>query len=218
MSITSDSAQTLLSSPDFGDRIRGVIQLRQLELATAFKLLQPVVVDSNVRVRYAAVCLLASIGQVDLQQSLKLLRVGLQDPEPDVQAAAADAIAALHITEAFDDLQQLYQGSQEWLVRFSIVAALGELGDRRGFEILQEALNSDNDLLVTAAIGSLGELGDPRAVHLLIPYVDTSDWQTRYRVAQALSYFDSPDAKTALGRLAQDSDEKVAGLAQQVLS
>jgi HEAT repeat protein len=179
---------------------------------------QSVVVDKNVRVRYAAVCLLASIGQVDLQQSFKLLRVGLQDPEPDVQAAAADAIAALHITEAFDDLQQLYEGSQEWLVRFSIVAALGELGEPRGFDLLQEALNSDNDLLITAAIGSLGELGDPRAVHLLLPYVDTSDWQMRYRVAQALSYFDNPDAKTALSRLAQDSDENVARLAQQALS
>ncbi|KAM3098151.1 phycobilisome degradation protein NblB [Phormidesmis sp. 146-12] len=218
MSITSESVKELLDSTDFGDRMRGVNQLRQLEPAIAFQMIQQPVVDSNVRVRYAAVSQLSSLGSQDRQQALKLLKAGLFDPEPDVQAAAADSIAALKLTEAYDDLQQLYHRTGEWLVSFSIVAALGELGDTRAFDLLQEALESDNDLMKTAAIGSLGELGDLRAVGILMPYVANPDWQIRYRVVQAMSAFDSPEARSALETLSQDQVEQVAQQAKTVLA
>ncbi|KAM3090008.1 phycobilisome degradation protein NblB [Phormidesmis sp. 146-35] len=218
MSITSESVKELLDSTDFGDRMRGVNQLRQLEPAIAFQMIQQPVVDSNVRVRYAAVSQLSSLGSQDRQQALKLLKAGLFDPEPDVQAAAADSIAALKLTEAYDDLQQLYHRTGEWLVSFSIVAALGELGDTRAFDLLQEALESDNDLMKTAAIGSLGELGDLRAVGILMPYVSNPDWQIRYRVVQAMSAFDSPEARSALETLSQDQVEQVAQQAKTVLA
>jgi HEAT repeat protein len=218
MSITSESVKELLDSTDFGDRMRGVNQLRQLDPVIAFKMIQQPVIDSNVRVRYAAVSQLSSLGTQDREQALKLLKAGLFDPEPDVQAAAADSIAALKLTEAFDDLQQLYHRTGEWLVSFSIVAALGELGDARAFDLLQEALASDNDLMKTAAIGSLGELGDLRAVEILMPYVSNPDWQIRYRVVQALSAFDSPEARSALETLANDEVEPVAEQAKTMLA
>ncbi|MGV0023464.1 phycobilisome degradation protein NblB [Phormidesmis priestleyi] len=218
MSITSESVKELLDSTDFGDRMRGVNQLRQLDPAIAFQMIQQSVVDSNVRVRYAAVSQLSSLGTQDREQALKLLKAGLFDPEPDVQAAAADSIAALKLTEAYDDLQQLYHRTEEWLVSFSIVAALGELGDVRAFDLLQEALKSDNDLMKTAAIGSLGELGDLRAVEILIPYVSNPDWQIRYRVVQALSAFDSSEARSALDTLANDEVEQVAQQAKLMLA
>ena len=142
---------------------------------------------------------------------LPLLRNALiNDPEPDVQAAAADALAALKLTEAFDDLKTAYETSSEWLVQFSIIAALGELGDPRGFELLLSALASDNELMVTAAIGSLGELKDPRALPLLLGYVDADDWQIRHRVVQALSQFDNPEAQAAIAQLSQDKSHIVA--------
>lgn len=217
MSITSESVKELLDSTDFGDRIRGINQLRQLDPTVAFELIQALVSDNNVRVRYAAVSQLASLGQQDPERALKVLKGGLFDPEPDVQAAAADSIAALKLTEAFDDLQKLYRRTEEWLVKFSIVAALGELGDTRSFELLEEALNSESDLLKTAAIGSLGELGDVRAVSLLIPYVSNPDWQIRYRIVQALSAFDVPEARSAIETLAKDEVEQVAQQAKASL-
>ncbi len=54
MSITPDSAKQLLESEDFGDRIRGINQLREIDTATAFELIQPAITDKNTRVRYAA--------------------------------------------------------------------------------------------------------------------------------------------------------------------
>ncbi len=211
MTITPESIKDLLNSEDFGERIRGLNQLRQIEPETAFAMVRPMITDKNTRVRYAAVSQLDTLGQTDLTISLEILRDRLfNDPEPDVQAAAADAIGGLKLTEAFEDLETLYHQTNEWLIQFSIIAALGELGDTRGFDLLEIALKSDNNLLQTAAIGSLGELGDTRAVPLLIPFANNEDWQIRYRLVQALGRLGGEEAKTTIQRLTEDSVEQVA--------
>ncbi|HEY9699537.1 MAG TPA: HEAT repeat domain-containing protein [Trichocoleus sp.] len=219
MSVTPESVQELLNSEDFGKRLSAVNQLRQLDPSIAFDMIQQAIADSSVRVRYAAVSQMSSLGHQNPVLSLEVLRrCLLEDPEPDVQAAAADSIGALHLSDAFEDLQRLYHQSPEWLVKFSIIAALGEMGDPRSFELLQDALQSDNELIRTAAIGSLGELGDDRAVSLLLPFVTDTDWQTRYRVAQALSHFHHPEVHTALEQLSQDSMDAVAQEAKNYLN
>ncbi|AFZ36895.1 PBS lyase HEAT domain protein repeat-containing protein [Stanieria cyanosphaera PCC 7437] len=211
MSITPESVGELLNSEDFGDRIRGINLLRQIEPEIAFELVKPIVKDQNTRVRYAAISQLDTVGIHNPTGALEILRDRLfNDPEADVQAAAADAIAGLKLTEAYDDLALLYHQTSDWLIQFSIVAALGELGEPRGFELLQEALTSDNNLLQTAAIGALGELGNPRAVPLLIPFVNHEDWQIRYRLAQALGRLGGEEAQQAIAQLSQDSVEQVA--------
>lgn len=217
MSVTRESVQELLSSEDYGKRISGVNQLRQLEPAVAFELIQPVMNDKNTRVRYAAVSQMDTLGDQDLQATLTMLRDRLNDSEPDVQAAAADALGALKLTQAYEEMQQLYRQTPEWIVQFSIIAALGELGDPRSFELLKEALECDTSLIQTAAISSLGELGDPRAVPLLIPFATNSDWQIRYRLVQALSNLGGAEVRSTLEALANDEQEEVAKEAQAAL-
>ncbi|PLZ95034.1 phycocyanin alpha phycocyanobilin lyase [Fischerella thermalis CCMEE 5198] len=218
MSVNPESVKQLLVSEDLGDRLRAVNQIRQLEPTIGFELIQNAINDSNSRVRYSAVSQLDTLGGQDLDLSLSILRDRLlNDPEPDVQAAAADCLGALKLKAAFEDLQQLYQTSNEWIVKFSIIATLGELGDPRSFELLQQALSSDNELVQTAAISSLGDLGDTQAVPLLAPYATNPDWQIRYRVAQALGRLRSTDAKTILETLVNDEVEAVATEAQKSL-
>ena len=219
MTITPDSAKQLLESEDFGDRIRGINQLREIDTATAFELIQPMITDKNTRVRYAAVSQLDTLGVTKKEECLKLLRDRLfNDPEPDVQAAAADAIGGLKLTEAYDDLDKIYHETSEWLIQFSIIAALGELGEPKGFELLSEALKSNNNLLQTAAIGALGELGDNRAVPLLTPFADNEDWQVRYRLVQALGRLGGTEARATIEKLSEDESEQVAKEAQNNLS
>ncbi|HLO49044.1 MAG TPA: HEAT repeat domain-containing protein [Kamptonema sp.] len=215
MSITPESVQQLLSSQDLGDRLKALNQMRQLERATAFELIQSAIADKNVRVRYAAVSQMSTLGEENLPKSLDVLRDRLlNDPEPDVQAAAADALGALKLTSAFDDLQQLYHRTPEWLVQLSIIAALGDMGEPRAFELLEFALQSENELIQTIAISALGELGDIRAVGAIVPYASHTDWQMRYRVAQALARLGGPEAEATLKTLAQDEVEQVAEAAQ----
>jgi HEAT repeat protein len=204
-----------LQSEAFGDRIKAINQLRDIDPATAFTLIQPLCDDRNTRVRYAAVSQIATLGQQDRPTALKVLTASLGDPEPDVQAAAADSLGALKLTEALEDLQTLYGMTPEWLVQMSIVACLGEMGDPRGFDLLQSALSADNSLINVTAIGALGELQDPRAIPLLLPYVTNDDWQVRHRVAQALGHFAAhPEAAQALATLATDESSLVAETAQ----
>ena len=218
MTITPDSVRALLHSEDYGDRIKAVNQLRQLDPAAAFDLVQLAAHDSNARVRYAAISQLATLGKQDLATVEPLLRRALtNDPEADVQAAAADAIAGLGLRQAYDDLAAVYHNSTEWLVQFSIVAALGELGAPEAFPLLEGALQSDNELVVTAAIGALGELGDDRAVPLLVTYTSHPDWQLRHRLGQALAAFNQPEARAALEALSQDASAIVATAADQHL-
>ena len=66
MSVTPESVQELLSSEDFGKRLSGVNQLRLLYPAIAFQMIQLPIADKNVRVRYAAVSQLASLGKQNL--------------------------------------------------------------------------------------------------------------------------------------------------------
>lgn len=211
MSITPESVTSLLNSEDFGERIRGLNQLRQIEPETAFTMVQPLITDQNTRVRYAAVSQLDTLGLVDRTSALEILRDRLfNDPEPDVQAAAADAIGGLKLVEGFTDLANVYHNTSEWLVQFSIIAALGELGEPQGFNLLEEALQSNNNLLQTAAIGSMGELGDPRGVPLLTQFVDHEDWQIRYRLVQALGRLGGDEAQAIIEQLVDDESEQVA--------
>ncbi|MGF1499459.1 MAG: phycobilisome degradation protein NblB [Elainellaceae cyanobacterium] len=219
MDVTPESVKALLKSEDYGDRLSAVNQMRYLDSSDAFGMIQLAAADTNPRVRYAAVSQLSSLGDQDMPEVEKILRnCLLRDPDPDVRAAAADSIGALKLTGAFDDLQVLYRETSEWLVKFSIVAALGELGDPRGFDILEDALTSDNELIRTVAIGSLGELGDRRAIPILVTYADSDDWQIRHRVAQALSRLGGTEVESTLQTLADDTAAPVAQEAQGYLS
>jgi HEAT repeat protein len=218
MSITPESVKQLLDSSNFSDRIRGINQLRQIDATLALEMLIPLISDPNTRIRYAAVSALDTVGHANFNQSLALLRDRLlNDPEIDIQGAAADAIGGLKLTEAFEDLKAVYRNTSEWLLQISIIAAWGELGVAEGFDLLQDALTSETLLVQITAIGALGELGDPRAVALLTPLVNHEDWQIRHRVAQSLGHLGGDEAIQTLTILAQDSFEQVAQEAQRYL-
>lgn len=214
-----DTAQIrqMLSAENFGERIKAINLLRTIAPAEALPLITPLCDDSHTRVRYAAVSQIATLGKQDKATAYKVLSASLGDPEPDVQAAAADALGALKLTDALDDLHELYGMTSEWLVKMSIVAGLGEMGDTRAFGLLQSALADNNSLVSVAAIGALGELKDPRAIDLLLPYANDDDWQVRHRIAQALGQFadqSHPQVTSALQKLSQDSSDLVAEIAQ----
>jgi HEAT repeat protein len=219
MDITPDSVRQLLSSSNLGDRLKAVNQLRQLTPSIAFEILQVACGDSDTRVRYAAISQLSSLGRENLAQSEEILRDRLlHDPEPDVQAAAADSLGGLQLANAFEDLQQVYQATPEWLVKMSIVAAMGELGEPRAFSILEDALQSDNELIQTMAISAFGELGQPQAIPLLLPFAERGDWQIRFKLVQALSQLGGPEAKATLDKLTQDKSEPVASAAKMAIN
>jgi len=211
MTFTPESARQMLTTGSYEERLSAINQLPHLDPGPAFELAQLVVNDEKPRVRYAAISKLATVGQHNPDACLELLRHALlTDSEADVRAAAADTIGALKLTAAFDDLVALYQQTGDWIIQLSVLAALGELGEPRGFEVLASALDGDNDLIHAIAVGALGELGDRRAVPLLVQSASHQDWQVRYRVAQALRHFDGEEVSETLTQLTQDEVAQVA--------
>jgi HEAT repeat protein len=219
MTVNLESLQQQLQSEDLGDRMRALSEGRNLDLAERFELVCTAAVDCKARIRYDATSQLASVGAHDLPKALAVLSDRLlHDSEVDVRAAAADSIGALKLTQAFDLLVDVYRSTNDWLLQFSIIAALGELGDRRGFELLTEALNHHTELVKVAAIGALGDLGDPRCLELLLPLVSDPDWEVRYRLVLALARIGGAEARAALMQLSQDAVAQVAETATDLLA
>ena len=207
-----------LRSEDLSVRMKVLPASRSLSHKERFSLVTLAVHDPNSRIRYDAVSQLATLGREDLETTKAILKDTLHnDPEMDVRAAAADTIAALGLVEFFDDLKQIYETTSDWLMQFSIVAALGALGESRAYDLLVHALDHGNDLVKLAAIGSLGELANPAALPLLEPLTHHPDWQIRHRVVQALGNLGA-SALPLLHRLQSDPNPTVAELAQQLCS
>lgn len=218
MDTTPEAVKAALDSEDYGDRLSGVNKLESIDPAIAFQYLVPVVTDENPRVRYAATSKLSSLGMQDREQALELLLSRLHDdPELDVKAAAADALGALKLTQAYDAVAQLYRENNDWIVRLSIVAALAEMGAPQAIDILEDAIHSDNELIQTTAIGALGELGDARAIPWIQEFVSHPEPQTRQRTAQALGQLGGDSVRESLERLAQDDNAQVAESAKRYL-
>jgi HEAT repeat protein len=219
MSTNPETIAQALQSEDLGDRLSAVNQIRNLPAAEGFGLLTQAISDSNSRVRYAAVSQMGTLGNQDRAKSLEILRDRLYtDSEMDVKAAAADAIGALQLTEAFPDLEACFRQINDWLLQMSIVSTLGELGDPRGFNLLKEALASPEELVQGSAIGSLGELKNPEAIPLLEPFLTSTDWQIRYRVVQALNNIGGEGARAMLQTLTHDTIPQVAEMATAALA
>jgi HEAT repeat protein len=218
MTVSKDAIAAALASADYGDRLKAVNDLRQLEPAEAFELILLVLNDSHVRVRYAAISQMDTLGHVNPALTLEYLRHSLaHEAEIDVKAAAADAIGALKLTEAFEELKAVYEQSNDWLLQMSIISCLGELGDPRGYELLLRALESPEALIQLAAITSLGELGNPDAIPVLAQYLNHEDWQMRQRVVQAFSHLGGPTVIPYLQTLSRDAMPQVAEFAESCL-
>jgi HEAT repeat protein len=217
MTSTPESARALLTSENFGDRLHGINQLRVIDKAAAFELVQLVISDSNTRVRYAAVSLMDTIGDVDLVKSLAILRSCLADPEYDVKSAAADALGGLQLTAAIPELVDLYHSTTEWLLQLSIVAALGSMPDPLSLKLFAESIGSEIELVRMTTVQAIGEMADPAGVEILQRAIADPDIQIRFRVAEALGRIGDEAAKQLLQTMVTDSDPKVAAQAKAFL-
>ncbi|KAI0563849.1 phycocyanobilin lyase [Gracilaria domingensis] len=169
----ASKVKEMLVSSDSLDRIRGINRASELDSTSEIvsSLVSLATKDGNQQVRYVAISRLANLDSASLSEEEKeeLLTAAryilMNDSESSCQAGAADLIAGLRLSEGFDDLIATFNTTSDWMLKFSIAAGLGEMGDPKAFDFLVSALDrepQDNFLLVSAIIGSLGELGDER--------------------------------------------------------
>lgn len=193
---SSDVTQ-LLQSEDFLERIRGINRIDELpSISEKLSSLVPVATsDSNQQVRYAAISRLSNldVSGMSKQEADTVLDAAryvlLNDKEPSCQSGAADLIAGLKLTDGFDDLVDAFNRTSDWMLKFSIAAGMGEMGDPKAFDFLTSILEDTDGgtdiLLTTAAIGALGELGDIRGLAVIEKFLNSDEVSIRERATIA---------------------------------
>jgi HEAT repeat protein len=133
----------------------------------------------------------------------------------NVRAEAANSLAK-YGEVAIPHLVKLFQQDSNWLVRYSIFAAVDLTSHP---EILLEfctlGLKGDDPLVKQTAIASLGQLAkttqESIALELLLFCANSEQAAIRAQVARVLRYFEDPRAQAALMKLRQDPDYRVVG-------
>ncbi len=173
-------------------------------------------VDAHVRRRGAVV-----LGQLGQPRAAEVLIPMLNDSEPSVRAAAAEALGRLGVDDSADKLAQLVASDTEELaVRISAARALVSLAETATVSQLAQAVayrpvvgedqKDDSWLLRMEAARALGAVGTPEAVKVLSDEL-TGEVEPNERVRTAMAYA-LGDAMTKTGAV-----EKGTGLALDAL-
>jgi twitching motility protein PilT len=129
----------------------------------------------------------------------------LQDPDPDVRAAA------IAVAGSFDDPRivpatiELLKDS-DWWIRIAAADTLGRLKDSRAVEPLIASL-ADPDLK-WSAVEALGRIADARALPALGRMLADPMPDVRIEVMQAIRHFKHPQVQQALLQMASSDPER----------
>lgn len=200
--------------------------------------------SSNPQERIAALQRLAAL---DPQQSAAPLRAALDDPDPDVQRVAIDALRVQGVRDAAPLLLPLLSapdaplradaaralgalGGPESLdgliralgdaapeVREAAARALGQLGLSGGLQAIVACLQDPEARVVVAAMEVLGESGDSAAVFALLEKTRDPNVRIQLQAITALGRLGDPRAARPLAGMLAHESREVRGVAVDAL-
>jgi cyclophilin family peptidyl-prolyl cis-trans isomerase/HEAT repeat protein len=109
---------------------------------TTVALLKDMVTDSSLEVEEAAVYALRRLAD---KSAASNLRFRLRDTIPEIRMYAAQGLAAMKDTASLMSLSNALSREREWLVKVSLLRAIGEVGDKRVVKTLMNLLNPDEN-------------------------------------------------------------------------
>jgi HEAT repeat protein len=206
-----------LQNADYDHRLKAISALRDYPPEIALPLLVKHIQDPEFLVRSFVA------RELGLQQTADafagLLEMVMFDNTPNVRAEAANSLS-LFGRISTPHLVQTFFKDQHWLVRRSILAALVEMDCPEALlEVCLLALEGEEPTVRESAVDALGSLANSSqsndALSQLLALKCEDSARIRTRVAHALKYFDTPEAKTALAELRSDTDHTVVGAAME---
>ncbi|MGB5632415.1 MAG: HEAT repeat domain-containing protein [Waterburya sp.] len=205
--------ETYIDSPNPQNRMKAITELRNYEPNLVVPLLKRRMCDQEFVIRSFVA---TGLGFKRTDEGFELLLDLIEhDRDYNVRAEAANSLAK-YGELAIPHLVELFQQDSNWLVRYSILAAIDL---RQHPEILLElsvlGLRGDDPVVREIALASLGELvktpQEDLALELLLSAAKSEEGEIRAQVARVLRNFEDPRAKVALVNLRQDSDYRVVG-------
>lgn len=205
--------ETYIDSPNPENRMKAITELRNYEPNLVVPLLKRRMYDQEFVVRSFVAM---GLGYKQTEEGFELLLDLIEyDRDYNVRAEAANSLAK-YGEGAIPHLVKLFQQDSNWLVRYSIFAAL----DLRQYpEILLEfctlGLKGDDLIIQQIAIASLEQLAntpqEAKALELLLAIATSEPGEIRAQVARVLRHFEDPRVEATLINLRQDSDYRVVG-------
>ncbi len=152
----------------------------------------------------------------DYKAATDELEHGLQDKDPEVRSAAAQALGQLDDKAAVPELVKLLQ-DQAPIVRSAAAQALVQLGDKAAVPELVKLLQDQASDVRSAAAQALGQLDDKAAVPELVKLLKDQASFVRSAAAQALVQLGDKAAVPEFVKLLKDQDLFVRSAAAQAL-
>ncbi len=205
--------ETYLDSPNPENRMKAITELRHYEPSLVVPLLKRRMYDQEFVIRSFVAM---GLGYKRTEEGFELL-LDLIEHERDynVRAEAANSLAK-YGEGAIPHLVKLFQQDSNWLVRYSIFAALeGTNYPEILLELSILGLRGEDPVVQQTALANLGQLAKTpqasSALELLLSEAKSSKSAIRAQVARVLRHFEEPRAQAALIKLRQDSDYRVVG-------
>jgi HEAT repeat protein len=139
----------------------------------------------------------------------------LQEINPEVRAAAADALGKLGAAEAVDALRPLLD-DQVFPVRFAAASALLRLHDTSGLKLLRELEASEHAMVRVTALEALSVEPNPSWVSSVLGMLQDPDPQVRLAAARLAAPYDQAAAQRAIEGLLTDGNIAIREAASKV--
>lgn len=193
-------------------------ELATLSPDVAIPILQRLAKEDDFSLRRLAVM---GLGNHRTNDSFDILQTIIsRDEDANVLAEAANSIFEFG-DRAIPILCQLFQRSQNWLVRQTVISLLVETTHYQYvFDIAKLALDDPTQTVKESGILALGKIL-PSHLHdeilrILADLSTNEDWRTRWRVAIALQHTQAPKAKQIIANLQRDDHYRVVAAALEV--
>ncbi len=201
-----------LASSEPSARMGALMVLAELPVEGAVQRVAPLTKDSERRQRSAACAALA--GQVGLHgDAVKFIRVMLDDADPAVRAACAEALAVaaargvksrLGYWKAIELLKDRDERVRAAALRAAAALAPAQLG-----KSLAMVAREQSPVVLRALAESLARVPGPTAVERLVALLEHEDGEVRLRAAESLRRRAEPAAAAALIAHINDDDVEV---------
>lgn len=211
--------QAYLNSADSQNRLKALVELRKYDSDVAVPLLISKMQDQEFIIRSFVAM---GLGRKQTADSYAALLELIQfDKDPNVRAEAANSLS-FYGDSSIPHLVALFHNDQNWLVRKSIFAAMGELNaPKELYQLCLEGIKDKDPTIQETSVDGLTLLTKTtkreEALNQLLSLVDHKSWRVRARVAKSLSQFNTPEAERALNELKQDQDHRVVAAVLETL-
>jgi HEAT repeat protein len=115
--------------------------------------------DKDERLREKAA---ESLGQINTEESVKILKELLNDDKYNVRCAAINSLCNLHSIDSLPELLNCLSDKNE-LVRVNAIECIGQLKNKSAVKTLINILNDKSNLVRSYAGSALGAIGDSSA-------------------------------------------------------